>query len=274
MKPTRLVLAALAAGAVLVAAWSAAAQEARICAVSFLPLNASFGVFFKRWVDAANERGKGVLQIDAVGPEAIPTAEQHNAVKNGVVQMGFIAATFYAGALIEAEVIPLSERRIKELRANGAWAYLDKLHREKLNSTLLMGIGEEVRMHLYTTVPAKTADPRKPMDGIALRSVPIYKPFFDSLGARTVTIVPTEVYTALERGVVQGYGWPRWGIKEMGWLNVTKYQYGPGFLGATCPVIVNQDAWNKMTDAQRKHLTDMALWFDDEWHNWRAGKDV
>ena len=82
-------------------AWAApaGAQEVRFKAVSFLPLTQSFGIHFKRWVDEANRRGKGVLQIDAVGPEAIPTPEQPNAVKNGVVQMHFGPPTFYAGVM-------------------------------------------------------------------------------------------------------------------------------------------------------------------------------
>ena len=87
-------LAALAA--ILTA--PAGAQEARFKAASFLPLTQSFGVHFKRWVDEANKRGKGVLQIDAVGPEAVPVLEQPNAVKNGVVQMHFGPPTFYTVA--------------------------------------------------------------------------------------------------------------------------------------------------------------------------------
>ncbi|NJM90754.1 MAG: hypothetical protein HC863_00195, partial [Myxococcales bacterium] len=43
----------LAAMAVVLAA-PAGAQEVRFKAVSFLPLTLSFGIHFKRWVDAVN----------------------------------------------------------------------------------------------------------------------------------------------------------------------------------------------------------------------------
>jgi len=253
---------------------SAEAQEVRLKAASFLPLNANFGFYFKKWADAVNAKGKGSLQIDVVGPEAVPVAEQANALKNGVLQMGFIAATYYVGTMWEGEVLPLAERPMKELRANGAWDYLDKLHREKMNSVLIGQIGDGVKMHVYTNRPAGAADAAKPMAGLTLRSVPIFKPFFEALGARTVTLPPGEVFTALERNVVQGYGWPRWGVKDMGWLSVTKFRYGPGFFGANTPILVNLDAWNKLSDGQRKLLTEMALWLDDEWVKWRAERDV
>ena len=178
---------AVAAIAALAFAAPAGAQEAKFKAVSFLPLSQSFGVHFKRWVDAVNSRGKGVLQIEAVGPEAIPVLEQPNAVKNGVVQMHFGPPTFYTGVFWEGEALSLSEISVKEMRANGGWAYLDKLHREKLNAVLLGGgIGDGIRFFVYTTTPAKSDDKDKPMQGLTLRSVPLYKAFFDSLGARTV----------------------------------------------------------------------------------------
>ena len=49
------------------------------------------------------------------------------------------------------------------------------------------------------------------------------------LGANVVTTPPGEVYTALERGVVDGYGWPILGIFDLGWQEKTKYRVDPGF---------------------------------------------
>jgi TRAP-type transport system periplasmic protein len=266
----------IALAAVVAAAFAApaGAQEVKFKAVSFLPLTQSFGIHFKRWVDAVNQRGKGVLQIDAVGPEAIPTPEQPNALKNGVVQMHYGPPTFYTGTMWEGEALSLSETTIKALRANGAWAYLDKLHQEKMNAVLLGGLGDGVQFFVYTTVPAKAGDKDKPMSGLTLRSVPLYRVFFESLGARAVSLPPGEVFTALERKVVQGYGWPRWGVKDMGWLPVTKYRYGPGFFNVNVNVLVNLDAWKKLGDPQKKLLNDMAAWLDDEWPKWREAQNA
>ena len=36
-------------------------------------------------------------------------------------------------------------------------------------------------------------------------------------------------YTALERGVVDGYGWPVTGIFDLGWEKVTKFRMEPPF---------------------------------------------
>ena len=43
---------------------------------------------------------------------------------------------------------------------------------------------------------------------------------------------PGEVYTALERGVVDGYGWPIGGIFDLNWHERTKFRVDPGFYDA------------------------------------------
>ena len=190
------------------------------------------------------------------------------------LQMHYGPPTFYTGTMWDGEALSLSEKTIKELRANGAWAYLDKLHREKMNSVLLAGLGDGVKFFIYTTIPAKADDKDKPMAGMTLRSVPLYRVFFESLGARTVSLPPGEVFTALERKIVQGYGWPRWGVKDMGWLPVTKFRHGPGFFNVNVNVLVNLDTYNKLGDPQKKLLQDMALWLDEEWPKWRESEDA
>jgi len=69
-----------------------------------------------------------------------------------------------------------------------------------------------------------------------------------------VQTAPGEVYTALERGVVDGYGWPITGVFDLGWQEKTKYRVDPGFYSAEVSILVNKSAWDKLSEAQRKVL--------------------
>ena len=69
------------------------------------------------------------------------------------------------------------------------------------------------------------------------------------MGATVVQTPPGEVYTALERGVVDGYGWPITGIFDLGWHEKTKYRVDPGFYSAEVSVLVNKDC---LGQAQRR----------------------
>ena len=83
-----------------------------------------------------------------------------------------------------------------------------------------------------------------------------------ALGGTPVTTPPGEVYTALERGVADGYGWPVTGIFDLGWEKVTKFRMEPAFYSVEVNVLVNLDTWKSLTDAQRKLLNDAALWLE------------
>lgn len=266
-------LLALIAASAAAFAWSAgaSAQEVKLRLASFLPATAAAGgVSTKRWVDEVNRRGKGVIQIEFVGPEAVPVPEQPNAVKTGVVDFHSGPGTFYRGALIEGEALTLSDYSVPELKKNGAWEFLNKLHSDKMNVTLITGFGDGVNFHIYTTKPANAADKAKPFAGFVLRGPPVYKVFFESLGAKVVFTAPGEVYTALERNMVSGYGWPAWGIKDMGWIKFTKYRYDPGFYNVSVAIMVNNDRWKSLTKAQQDVIADVTRWSEAEWPKWRA----
>lgn len=263
-------LAGLVATFAMLAGWgTASAQEVRLRLVSFVPPNTAFGIPTKRWVDEFNRRGKGILQVDMVGPEAVPPAEQANAVKTGVVDMQAGPPTFYHGAVMEGETLTLSDYSVPELRKSGAWEYLNKIYQQKLNVLLLTGFGDGVNFHVYTTRPANTADAAKPFAGFTLRTTPIYTAFLVSLGAKTIATAPGEVYTALERNMVQGYGWPLWGVKDLGWLALTRYRYDPGFYNVAVAILMNQDRWKKLDARQQALVQDMAVWMETEWPKWR-----
>ena len=61
-----------------------------------------------------------------------------------------------------------------------------------------------------------------------------------------MTTPPGEVYTALERNVVDGYGWPIGGIFDLNWHEKTKFRVDPGFYDAEVSLIMNLDAYKKL----------------------------
>jgi TRAP-type C4-dicarboxylate transport system substrate-binding protein len=80
-----------------------------------------------------------------------------------------------------------------------------------------------------------------------------------------ITTSPGEAYTALERGIVDGYGWPLWGIQDWGWDKVTKYRVDPGFYSVDLSTLVNLDVWKKLTPEQQEVLTATAKHMEDDY---------
>ena len=85
-----------------------------------------------------------------------------------------------------------------------------------------------------------------------IRCSPTNIGFLKKLGAQPIVIPPTEVYTALERGVVDGYVFPAALITDWGWEKLTKYIVNPGFYNGANVVLVNKKKWDEMPDYLQK----------------------
>ena len=150
----------------------------------------------------------------------------------------------------EADAWKLTEHPMAELRKNGGYDAMAALYAQKMNAIFLARLVDNNPFHLYLNKPIDKAD----LTGLKLRITPVYRDFFQALGATVVQTAPGEVYTALERGVVDGYGWPITGIFDLGWNEKTKYRVDPGFYTAEVSVLVNKATWDKLTDAQKDVL--------------------
>lgn len=263
--------ALLAATGMVIAAsvsTSVEAAEVKLKAASFLPKQVIFAKFFFQWADEVNKQCAGKVNISIVGPAAIKSLEQWNALRTGVVDMHYGPANYYRGVMPAGDVFTVAEKDPAEQRKNGAWKIMNDAHEKKLNAHYLTSLATGVPFFIYTTKPIK--DGR--FDGMRIRSVPIYDTFLKNLGAQPVRMGPPAIRTALERKTVEGYGWPGWGLKGFGWDKFTKYRHGPGFFTAAVPILVNLDKWKSMSGEQRTCLTDMAKWVEGEWPKWRAAE--
>ena len=227
------------------------AQETTLRMVSGFPENTKYVTYIQDWIAKFNAEGKGVLQINFIGgPKAIPTFEVGNAVKTGVVDIALANGAFYTNVMPEADFLKLTQITIAEQRKNGAYELINKVWNEKGNMLYLSRFVENQPFHLYINKKIEKPD----LTGQKIRISPVYREFFIALGANVVTIPPGEVYTALERGVIDGYGWPIGGIFDLNWNEKTKYRVDPGFYDAEVSLVMNLPSYKKLTEVQRKYL--------------------
>jgi len=249
----------LAACAVSLFATVASAQEVTLRAVTSFAEKTQFSRNFERFIDRVNETGKGQIKINYIGgPRAMPPFEVGNAVRTKVVDIANVTGAFYTNLMPEADALKLIGKPMSEQRANGTWAYLNELHNKKLNSYYLARQFHNVPFHIYLNKKLDKLD----FTGTKIRVTPVYKDIVEALGGTAITTPPGEVYTALERGVVDGYGWPVTGIFDLGWEKVTKFRLEPAFYSVEVNVLVNLDVWNGLNAAQKKVLSDAALWLE------------
>ena len=252
-------LAAAVLAAVVLPGSIVSANEITLRAVSAFAEGTQFSKNFERFIDKVNRDGKGVVQINYIGgPRAMPPFEVGNAVRTRVVDMANVTGAFYSNLIPESDAFKLLGKPMSEQRRNGTWDYLNQLHNAKLNAWYLARQFHNVPFHIYLNKKIDAID----FTGLKIRVTPVYRDIVQALGGTPINTAPGEVYTALERGVVDGYGWPVSGIFDLGWDKVTKYRLEPGFYSVEVNVLVNLDVWKSLSEPQRKILVDSALWLE------------
>jgi TRAP-type C4-dicarboxylate transport system substrate-binding protein len=202
----------------------------------------------------ANQKYPGQLVIDYKGAgEVIPTQQQVEALRSGLVDMVLTAASYYTSIMPEMDVMSLTTMTPWEERKAGVDAYLEKLHNAKANAHYLARMGTGDLFHVFLAKPVRRIGDFK---GMKIRVSPTHIPFMKLLGAEPVVTPPSEIYTAMERSVVVGYVQPVASIRTMGLLPVTKYMLKPGFYQPIVVVLVNLDFWKKLPDHLKKFLTE------------------
>ena len=254
MKTTTLLTTLLA-----LATNAALAQEVTLKAVTSFAEKTQFSRNFERFIDKVNADGKGVVQINYIGgPRAMPPFEVGNAVRTKVIDIANVTGAFYTNLMPEADALKLIGKPAAAQRKDGTFAFIEELHNQKLNAHYLARQFHNVPFHIYMNKKIDKLD----FTGLKIRVTPVYKDVVEAMGGTTVTTAPGEVYTALERGVVDGYGWPVTGIFDLGWEKVTKYRLEPAFYSVEVGVLVNLDVWKGLNDKQKKVLNDAALWLE------------
>src|SRR3954465_6723297 len=257
---------ALAIAPALLAA-QAHSQEVTLRLVSAFPANQFYVKRTLDWIADVNKDGKGVLQINFIGgPKAIPTLEVGKAVQKGGGDIGFSTGAFYTNVMPEADILKLSETSAAEQRRNGGYDLINKIWAEKANMRYLAKTVEFTPFHLYLNKKIDKPD----LTGMKIRITPVYREFFQSMNAQVMTTAPGEVYTALERGVIDGYGWPIHALFDLNWQEKTKFRVDPGFYNAEVSLIMNLDKYKALPTKVRQVLDQESLAYEKQNDYWKS----
>ncbi len=252
---------AMTATALLMGGAAAQAQET-LSAVHAFPEGLVYTTSFLEFVDRVNERGEGVVRIDVRGgPEAIGMFQQADAVRDGVVDMAYTPGSFYAGALPERDALVASNITAIEARENGGIDLLNEIHQEKMGVYYLGWFDSGVTYNLWMVdEPQLDEDGNLDVSGLRLRGNPVYNAFFTNyLGAQVIDLPTTEVYSALERGVVDATGWTQIGLLDLRWDEFVNYRVAPPIFSTDLGVIINLEAWEALSEEAREIVQEVAI---------------
>jgi len=248
----------------------ALADVVKIDAVSLAPKPVYINKPFKMFVDEVNTKFAGEVEINwRGGPEVMPPFKQAEGVRNGAVDMTYTSPSYYQGLVPTSGTMNLSYKTYAEIAATNYHERMTELHAEKD----LIFLGEIPATQLnFVIYMGEEVSSLEDLIGKRIRVFPTLLPIVKALGAEPIVMGMGDIFTAMERGTIDGYmQGPLAQAKQFEGL--VKTVIFPGVYRAGFPVLINKDTWGMMsTDLQQRLTTflrdDFAprmdyIWGDD-----------
>lgn len=222
--------------------------------------NPNVKAFVVPFVEKLNQRGAGKFKISWFGPESVPVFEQLKPVREGLFDAVYTNSSYHLGEVAVGVGLDLYPASSKEMRAAGLFKILDEAYRKKANVIYLAGTANGVGYSLYLKKKIDKAD----LTGLKIRTAPVYDPMIKALHGAPVRMPLGEIYSALEKGVMDGVMMMSIGVLDYKWYEVLKYIVRPRFGEVVCQILVNQDSWNRLPRDLQGTLTKTAIEIEDE----------
>lgn len=211
----------------------------------------------ERFAKRVEEMSGGRLSIRVyAGGELVPPLEVFDAVSAGTVQMGNGASYYWAGKAPEAQFFTSVPFGFTAQQMN-AWLYhggglelWNKVY-ERFNLAVVPLLNTGVQMGLWMKKEIRSIDDFK---GMKIRVPGLGGKVMAKAGVNVVLMPAGELYTALERGVIDAVDWVGpYHDMTLGFQRAAKYYYHPGWRepGSVAELMINRRAWEGLPGGLR-----------------------
>lgn len=189
--------------------------------------------------EMVDEQFDGQYQITLVGEDAIPGFEQFQPVSSGVFPMALATGPYHTGETSVGLAADAIDADPDARRESGVWEAYQEYY-----------LTHNIRMISFPTAsPAYHIMLREPIGedgglaGRIIRGTLTYHGPIREFGGSPSVMPVSEIYTAAERGVIDGAGHNIFGNYQLGLHEVLPYLARPGFGVSSLMVVFNEDAW-------------------------------
>lgn len=256
-------LAALLASVLLVTGCSATAEDAggeaptdgptpvTLTLASSFATNHSNNDGLWMFVEKLEENAPWITVDFKGGPEVIHPNLLIEATSAGVVDMAHLPGDYYVNQLPAMDVPRFSPFTPMEERENGIREIYNEIHQDQLGLTYLGHTVSGMPQVILVDTPLEGAD----LEGKSIRTSTATSYIVEGLGGIPVDLPGGEVYTALERGVVDGASWASVGPASLGLEAVVNYDVAPRFYESVANLVMYGHTWENLEEETREALT-------------------
>jgi TRAP-type C4-dicarboxylate transport system substrate-binding protein len=250
----------LAGGAVAVSPFlvcAAQAQSHEFKVLSAFPPNLAYTrELIKVYVDNLQKASGGAITARISGPEVVSFADQFQPVAAGAFDMLFTHGAYHSGTTGVGLAIDAIAPDIAKRRSSGLFDFMD--HHYNTFGLKLLAVTSTGHKG-YQFVMKQPIKGAPGLAGMKVRGTVSYHPMIKALGGSPVVMGGGEIYSALEKGVIDAAAWGLTGVNDLKWYEVAKYLARPTFGSSSFLIFMNLKAWNALPASEQKIFNDEAV---------------
>jgi len=194
------------------------------------------------------------------GVEVIPSQEQFEAARNGVVDSVWGPTGYWQGTAPAGTCMFLDYNLAKDRRAIGLQSAFNDYYESKGLHYYMALDPSGYRGGTYGVFLNKLITKPEDLKGLKFRATGTFQPMYKAFGATVVNIPSEEIYTAVQNGVINGCNQPaEQAFIERGLPEVLKYYVQPFFGKVPTNWSINMKKWASLGPELQKIMDDSAI---------------
>lgn len=185
------------------------------------------------------------------GPEVMAPNVLIEGVSAGVFDLASLPGDYYVDQMPAMHIPRFTPYTPMEERELGIVDIYDEMHRDQLGITYLGHTVSGMAQVVLLDQPLTEAN----LHGQSIRTSSATSGIVEGLGGVPVDLPGGEVYTGLERGVVDGATWASVGPSSLGLQEVVNYHLAPRFYESLANLVMHEDTWEDLEPETQEAIT-------------------
>jgi len=239
--------------------------------VTFIPPDRPVVAYGSVWAERVNEQAKGELIIEVVGgPEVIGMFEQVEAVRTGKIDIAVTSSIYAESIMPESIPYVLSEYTAWEERERGFYDWIKPIWQEKMNAFFLGRTSGHNEVYWWSNIPVE-----RPQELVEqkIAAQAAWEPGVRAWDAVPIFVVPMDLYTAVERGLIEGFILSVVDTTVRSLQEVVKYVIDVPLFSCNVVCYINLDTWNQIPSHLQALMVDIFAEVEVEVYNWYAEEE-
>lgn len=210
-------------------------------------------IICNQYADLLVEASGGEVSVNTFGPETIPPLEQLEPLAAGLFDVLCTYPAFHTGTTTLLGGLESAVADPNSFRDTGGFDLINAHYQTFGVELVSLPMGTGISIFLRDALNDEGR-----FEGRTIRGLPQSHAYIEALGGTGVVLPPSEMFSSLERGVIDGALFPLTGAQGYGFAEVANYYITDMPFSLPHLILVNSSFWNGLTDAQRANFQEAA----------------